>query len=137
LHVTNVLFSIIIVVVVTISAMFSVHSEEQCGRLSKFALTCCDITPTDQLVVFEICRSVMSVVWMCVYPTIRRLLTIDDSDTTWVKFTSLLAVFQTVGPVMFFAARCSFRRPSNPFGRAVGFSWNDHYTTNNIKHAEC
>ena len=95
MHVTNVL------IIIISSSSSSVHSdmeEEQCGKLTKFALTCCDITPTDQLIVFEIIRYIMTVVWICVYPASLRM--IIDSDTTWVKFTSLLALFQHVGPIM-------------------------------------
>jgi len=63
-----------------------------------------------------------------------------DGDTTWVKFTSLLAFFQRVGPVAS-AAVCSLIviPLSNPFGCTVGFRLRYCCNRNNIvlKHAHC
>ena len=69
------------------------------GRRSIHALTCCDITPSVQFIVSEILIRMlpMHVAWINVY---QALASVVDSDTTWVKFTSLFALSQRGGPAV-------------------------------------
>jgi len=101
------------------------------SRRSILALTCFDITPSDQFIVSEILIRMlpMHVVWFNVYQAISSVV---DSHTTWVKFTSLLALFQRGGPAVLYAANCSFTVTLKPFGRTVDISFSYSCTRNKL-----
>ena len=71
----------------------------------------------------------MYVLWINAY---EALASVVNSDTTWVKFTSLLALFQRGGPAVLYAVICSFTVTLNPFGRTVDFSFSYCCTRNKI-----
>jgi len=75
----------------------------------------------------------MRVVSIYIYPAMIGVGTIVDvdSDTTWVKFTGFLALFQRGSPVVLYAVGCNFLRITIfPHGCAVCFNWSYCYTRN-------
>jgi len=80
----------------------------------------------------EMRRIMMIVVWISVYPAFVVTRVPVDNDTTRFEFTRLFAFYQTGGPSLSYATVCSRTGCFSPLSRAVGISRSYSYTTNDV-----
>ena len=99
-------------------------------------LTCREVAATDQYIMYTVIvpvdtASVVSVIWICVYPAGFDIGIPVDSDTARVQFTRILTFCQCGDTCVYFATVSEFIMwcMLNPLERAVGVSRSYCYTT--------